>query len=139
MRTLAVLLTLAAASLAQDFKGTLCQSLNEKGEPMGVTKAFFADNRAIICVVEAGTLAVPPIASVASAEGKLHARDNMALKNGKYWAWIAGICIAGLYIPSAFFVLGIIMLIGLLEDDVKNFCAKKDKNIEQEKPGTGDL
>jgi hypothetical protein len=53
-----------------------------------------------------------------------------ALKGGKYWAWIAGICIAGLYIPSIFMVLGIIILVGLLNNEVKSFCAKKDKRIE---------
>ena len=48
-----------------------------------------------------------------------------ALKNGKYWAWIAGLCLAGLYISSAFLLLGVFMLIGLLKDDTKKHCSRK--------------
>ena len=53
----------------------------------------------------------------------------MALKKGHFWAWIAGICIAGLYIPSGFMILGIIMLIGLLREEITEFCKKKNKNV----------
>jgi hypothetical protein len=48
-----------------------------------------------------------------------------ALKKGKQWAWIAGICLGGLYVPSLFLVLGVCMLIGLLDEEVKQFCEKK--------------
>lgn len=37
------------------------------------------------------------------------------IKKRKYWAWIAGICICGLYIPSAYFPLGALGLWGLLD------------------------
>jgi hypothetical protein len=47
------------------------------------------------------------------------------LKKGAFWAWVAGICIAGLYLPSLFLLLGVFMLIGALNDEVKEFCAKK--------------
>jgi hypothetical protein len=47
------------------------------------------------------------------------------LKNGKYWAWIAGICLAGLYIPSGFFLLGIFMLLGLIDEETKAYCKKR--------------
>lgn len=48
-----------------------------------------------------------------------------SLKKGTFWAWIAGLCLAGLYIPSAFAVLGIFMLIGLLKEEIKDFCSRK--------------
>lgn len=47
------------------------------------------------------------------------------LKKGKFWAWIAGICISGLYIPSIFLLLGIFMLRALIDNETKAFCAKK--------------
>ena len=46
------------------------------------------------------------------------------LKKGKSWAWIAGICIAGIYIPSGFMPLGIIALLGLLETESKVYCGQ---------------
>lgn len=41
------------------------------------------------------------------------------LKKQKFWAWIAGICLSGLYIPSIFFPLGVMGLIGLLDGEVR--------------------
>ncbi len=43
------------------------------------------------------------------------------LKQGKYWAWIAGLILFGIYIPSLFFILGIIGLIALLKPESKAF------------------
>ena len=40
------------------------------------------------------------------------------LKNGKKWAWIMGIVISAIQIPSIFIVLGIIGLITLLDKEV---------------------
>ena len=40
------------------------------------------------------------------------------LKNGKKWAWIMGIVISAILIPSIFIVLGIIGLITLLDKEV---------------------
>lgn len=40
------------------------------------------------------------------------------LKKTKYWAWIAGLIITGLYIPSLFIILGIIGILGLLDKSV---------------------
>lgn len=33
----------------------------------------------------------------------------------KFWAWIAGLCLSGLYVPSLFLPLGVMGLIGLLD------------------------
>lgn len=44
------------------------------------------------------------------------------LKRGKNWAWVAGICLAGIYIPSAFLPLGILALLGLLDAPSKAYC-----------------
>ena len=47
------------------------------------------------------------------------------LKNNKFWAWVAGLIICGIYVPSLLIALGIIGLIGLLDKDVrKNFLEK---------------
>ncbi len=35
----------------------------------------------------------------------------------KFWAWVAGLCIFGLYTPSIFFPLGVFGLWGLLAKD----------------------
>ena len=48
-----------------------------------------------------------------------------SLKNNKFWAWVAGLIICGLYIPSLFIVLGVIGLIGLLDRDVRKDFLKK--------------
>ena len=37
------------------------------------------------------------------------------LKHRKFWAWIAGLCAFGLYLPSLFFPLGALGLWGLLD------------------------
>lgn len=55
------------------------------------------------------------------------------LKKGAYWAWIAGICLAGLYLPSIFFIMGVFMLIGALDNDVKEFCSQKEKTEPEQK------
>ena len=47
------------------------------------------------------------------------------LKNNKFWAWVAGLIICGLYVPSFFIILGIIGLIGLLDKDVRKDFLKK--------------
>ena len=47
------------------------------------------------------------------------------IKKGKHWAWIAGICIAGIYIGSGFLPLGIIALVGLLDNQAKAFCSDR--------------
>lgn len=43
------------------------------------------------------------------------------LKQGKYWAWIAGLILCGIYVPSLFIVLGIVGLIGLLKPEVRAY------------------
>lgn len=52
------------------------------------------------------------------------------LKKGKFWAWVAAICLAGLYIPSLYFPMGIFMIIGLVNEEVKEFCSKKKSIVE---------
>jgi len=38
-----------------------------------------------------------------------------ALRRRQFWAWVAGLCISGLYIPSLFLPLGVMGLVGLLD------------------------
>jgi hypothetical protein len=38
------------------------------------------------------------------------------LRQRKFWAWVAGLCIFGLYVPSAFLPLGAFGLWGLLDE-----------------------
>jgi hypothetical protein len=38
-----------------------------------------------------------------------------ALNRRRFWAWVAGLCVSGLYIPSLFLPLGVMGLIGLLD------------------------
>ena len=52
------------------------------------------------------------------------------LKQGKRWGWIMGIIIGGLYTPSAFFFLGIPILISLLKRDVLNFYERRLPEIK---------
>jgi len=47
------------------------------------------------------------------------------LKDNKYWAWIAGIIISGLQIPSILIILGIIGLIGLVDKETRDAFNKK--------------
>src|SRR6266849_1178427 len=37
------------------------------------------------------------------------------LRNRKFWAWVAGLCVFGVYLPSLFFPLGALGLWGLLD------------------------
>jgi hypothetical protein len=39
------------------------------------------------------------------------------LRERKFWAWVAGLCVFGLFTPSLFFLLGILGLWGLLDAD----------------------
>jgi len=38
------------------------------------------------------------------------------LKKRKFWAWVAGIAVGGMYAPSLFLPLGVFILIGLLSE-----------------------
>jgi Na+-driven multidrug efflux pump len=40
------------------------------------------------------------------------------LKQTKYWAWVAGIIVSGIYLPSGFVLFGILGLVGLLNQAV---------------------
>lgn len=56
------------------------------------------------------------------------------IKKGAFWAWVAGLCMAGLYIPSIFLPLGIFMLLGLIDPETNEFCKRKKSatsNTEQ--------
>jgi hypothetical protein len=44
------------------------------------------------------------------------------LKNETKWGWILSIVIAAIYAPSICLPLGAIMLVGLLQDDVRKRC-----------------
>ncbi|MFH1367587.1 MAG: hypothetical protein ABII64_00535 [Elusimicrobiota bacterium] len=37
------------------------------------------------------------------------------IKKRRFWAWVAGLCIGGIYLPSLFLPLGIFILLGLLD------------------------
>jgi len=41
------------------------------------------------------------------------------LRRVRYWAWIAGLIICGIYVPSVFVVLGVLGLIGLLDAETQ--------------------
>ena len=41
------------------------------------------------------------------------------LHRRKFWAWVAGLCIFGLYLPSLFLPLGALGLWGLLDADTR--------------------
>lgn len=41
------------------------------------------------------------------------------LAQKKYWAWVAALCVAGLYIPSIFLPFGVMVLVGLLDRQVQ--------------------
>ena len=48
------------------------------------------------------------------------------LKRRKFWAWVAGIVVGGLYAPSLFLPLGVFILIGLLsEKSREEFMTRK--------------
>ncbi len=38
------------------------------------------------------------------------------LKQNRFWAWVAGVAVGGLYAPSLFLPLGVFILVGLLSD-----------------------
>lgn len=42
-----------------------------------------------------------------------------ALKRNRFWAWVAGLVISGLYVPSLFLPLGVMGLVGLLDENVR--------------------
>lgn len=50
------------------------------------------------------------------------------LKRYKYWAWICGIIMCGIYIPSGFIVFGILGLVGLLDRAVTNEFNQRRQN-----------
>lgn len=51
------------------------------------------------------------------------------LKRTQYWAWIAGIIISGIYLPSGFIIFGVLGLAGLLNQEVSQQfnAARKNK------------
>ena len=71
--------------------------------------------------------AIPPDdAAILSVAGVLVAVMSIAmaafieiviadLRRLRYWAWIAGLIICGIYVPSLFAVLGVLGLLGLLD------------------------
>lgn len=51
------------------------------------------------------------------------------LKRNQYWAWVSGLIMCGIYVPSGFIVLGILGLVGLLNQDViKQFSDARTKS-----------
>jgi hypothetical protein len=60
----------------------------------------------------------------------------VGLKQRKYWAWIAGMCIFAIYIPSAFLPLGAFGLWALLDSGSQNEFLRKPQlpNLRAENP-----
>ncbi|MCB9062782.1 MAG: hypothetical protein H6622_14770 [Halobacteriovoraceae bacterium] len=56
----------------------------------------------------------------------LYSKVSLALKEGKYWAWITGIILSGLMLPSLLIVIGIPCLIGLLDKNSKKYCEQEE-------------
>lgn len=51
------------------------------------------------------------------------------LKRNQYWAWVSGLIMCGIYVPSGFIVLGVLGLVGLLNQDViKQFSDARTKS-----------
>lgn len=50
------------------------------------------------------------------------------LHKKKYWAWIAGIIIGGMYLPSLFLPLGVLIFIGLLDKNVQDQIKQSRKS-----------
>jgi hypothetical protein len=42
------------------------------------------------------------------------------IKRRRFWSWVAGIALGGLYTPSLFLPLGVMILVGLLAEGAKN-------------------
>jgi len=72
-----------------------------------------AGNIAVIGIMMAGTGLVMPIINEVIAH---------YLKKGAFVAWIFGILLTIQFIFSLFFVLGVIMAIGLFNSDVIEYC-----------------
>ncbi|MBU1167209.1 hypothetical protein KKC60_02265 [Patescibacteria group bacterium] len=51
------------------------------------------------------------------------------LKKEKHWAWLAGVIICGIYLPSGFLVLGAVGLWGLLDDKVRSQFDNKKSEV----------
>lgn len=43
-----------------------------------------------------------------------------ALRKRRFWAWIAGLIVASMYVPSLFLPLGIMLFIGLLSNESRS-------------------
>lgn len=51
------------------------------------------------------------------------------LKQNKYWAWVSGLIMCGIYVPSGFMILGVLGLVGLLNQAViKQFSDARTKS-----------
>lgn len=50
------------------------------------------------------------------------------LKRYRYWAWICGVIMCGIYVPSGFMLFGILGLVGLLNRDVINEFNQRRQN-----------
>lgn len=56
------------------------------------------------------------------------------LRRRKFWAWVAGLCVFGMYVPSLFFPLGALGLWGLLDAGSR---AEFGMGIKQEESAPG--
>ena len=67
------------------------------------------ENQRTVVWIVAAVLAVISLALVVGVEFVAY-----GLRKRKFWAWVAGLCIFGLYVPSLFLPLGAFGLWGLL-------------------------
>ena len=49
------------------------------------------------------------------------------LRRRRYWAWIAGLVVGGLYVPSLFLPLGVMIFVGLLSDSTRKEFEQTNK------------
>lgn len=70
---------------------------------------FMTDKRGLGMPVAIGMFALC-LALAVGIEFVVH-----GLRRRKFWAWVVGLCLFGLYVPSLFFPLGVLGLWGLLD------------------------
>jgi hypothetical protein len=51
------------------------------------------------------------------------------LKRKSFYAWVGGIMLSGLYIPSLYLPLGVLALVGLLNENVRSEFLHKEKTV----------
>jgi len=71
--------------------------------------------------IHIGAIAV----TLAAAMAFLVERVVKGLKQGSRSAWVGAVCLAGLYTPTLFLPLGILMFVGLLDEETTEYCMRR--------------